>query len=458
MRNRSWTCRCLPSRSTIAVLTALVMLLGLSVPPAGVAAAGDPTVYWGAKAGPVSIPAKKWRTVAALPLPKGRYSVTATATLMGRSSPDYYQRVTCRLVLGDWRDLVKAVPAREDGGSRVPIMLSVAGRLPSPAKARLRCYGAGAQSHVAIRDIRMTAIKVGRLTLQDGVGSGAKRRTLGSASPRAISAKSIVGAFVHGTDTYQTVGSLDLPKGRWWVTAKAVAYARGNPGLSSTNYYCRLRTGVDHDDLRFEMVSHASPADSSRVPLGLQVVHSFPAAGAAVLQCQAPSSMHSTTMLIDHVVITAVKAGRITNIRLDAPGRWDAGQGSPRVISGWDNGPVNIPIRSTYKTIGKLDLPKGRWTVLAKLWFAARWPGGPPSDAGTTHCRLKFGSHKSPTQYRYGSEFTRYEPLVMSINHHATTKGPVKLQCRRVAREGLGRAHYIKITAMKAGSLIKRPL
>jgi len=453
MCQRAWSIGSLPHRSTIAVVTALVLLLGLSVPPAGVAAAGDPTVYWGAKAGPVGV-AAKWRTVAALPLPKGRYFVSATATLMGGSgSSSIRQQVACKLVLGSEKDIIVASPARVDlGGSRVPMLLTVAGRLPSSAKARLRCYRASGQN-VSVRDIRMTAVRAGKLTLQDGMELLAKRTTFGSGSPRIISVKSAVGNWVTGSGTYQSVGALDLPKGRWWVTAKAVSFARGAPGFKSRDYRCRLVAGADHDDLKFGLASTSSPSQGSRVPLALQVVHWFRTPGAVSLECKGPSRI-----LVDHMVITAVKAGRLTNIPLEAAAGWSAGTGSPRIISGWANGPVNIPIRSTYKTIRKLDLPKGRWTVLAKLWFDARGSiliAPAVNHVARTDCRLKFGSRKSPSQVRYTADHSRTAPMVMSIDYHATTRQPVKLQCRGTAA---GDAHYIKITAMKAGSLIKRPL
>ena len=463
MRHRSWTRRALPFRSTIAVLAALVLLLGLSVPPAAVAAvaaAGDPTVYWGAKAGPVDIPGERWRSLAALPLPKGRYFVTATATLMGRGGAlSFRQQVACRLVLGSERDFIHASPTRVNyGGSRVSILLTVAGRLKSPGKARLRCYGADKRDDVAIRDIRITAVKAGMLTLQDGMELVAKRTTFGSGSPRIISARSVVGNWVTGNGTYQTVGSLDLPKGRWWVTAKAVSFAQGAPGFESTDYRCRLVAGADHDDLKFGLASTSSPSKNSRMPLGLQVVHWFRTPGVASLECKGPSNM-----LIDHMVITAIKAGRLTNIPLGPAVGWSAGTGSPRIISGWANGPVNIPIRSTYKTIRKLDLPEGRWTVWAKLWFEGDLVK--PASASPAmnlvqraYCRLVFGRHKSPSQLRYSFDYSGTAPLVLSVNHRATTPQAVKLQCRRATDDGWGGAYFIKITALRAGSLVKRPL
>ncbi|MEA2026133.1 MAG: hypothetical protein U9O18_05535 [Chloroflexota bacterium] len=438
----------------------MVLLLGLSVPPAAVAAASDPTVYWGAKTGPIDISATKWRQVAALPLPKGRFFVTATATLLGRGgTPNIRQQVACRLVLGSVKDFIHASPARVDyGGSRVPILLTVAGRLKSPGKARLRCYGADKRDDVAIRDIRITAVRAGRLTLQDGMELVAKRTTFGSGTPRIISARSVVGSWVTGSGSYQSVGSLALPKGRWWVIAKAVSFARGAPGFESADYRCRLGAGVDHDDLKFGLASTSPPSKGSRVPLGLQVVHWFRTPGGVSLECKGPSNM-----LIDHVVITAVKAGRLTNIPLEAAVGWTAGQGPPRIISGWANGPIGIPVRSTYKTIRQLDLPKGRWTVQAKLWFE----GDPVKPASASpamnlvqraYCRLVFGRHKSPSQLRYSFDYSGTAPLVLSVNHRATTPQAVKLQCRRATDDGWGGAYFIKFTALRAGSLVKRPL
>ena len=433
---------------------ALLLGLSMSVPPAA-AAATDPTVYWTGTAGPVAIPGKTWGLVAALPLPKGRFHVSATATLIGRAdSPNIRQQVACRLILGSRKDQILASPSRSDrGGSRMSLLLTVSGRLKSPASARVRCYGGDRRDDVRIRDIRISAVKAGRLTLQDGLNLGAKRTNIGSGSPRIISASG-AGIFVPGDSAYHEVGSLALPAGRWWLTAKAVARAAGAPGTESGGQRCRLVAGVDHDDLMFGLASGASPATSSIVPLALQVVHRFRTPASIVLECRAP-----TVMAVSDVAITALKAGRLTNIPLEAAVGTSTGQGSPRVISGWANGPVDIPVRATYKTIRSLELPKGRWTVLAKLWFAA---GGSilsrPAANGVarTYCRLAFGKHTTPTQLRYVADSSATAPLVLSVNHRATSPQKVKLQCRRANAAGGGDAYFIKITALRAGSLVRR--
>ncbi|MEA2025516.1 MAG: hypothetical protein U9O18_02375 [Chloroflexota bacterium] len=430
-------------------MAALVLLLGLSVPPTGVAAAaGDPTVYWGAKAGPIDIPAK-WSTLAGLPLPKGRFFVTATATLVGTGgSFGQYLGVECRLVLGSQVDRVIAAPTwdRKDG-SRVPILLTVAGRLKSPAKARLRCDGETKKGDVRIRDIRVTAIRAGRLTLVRGVFPPDPSTTFGSGRPRIISARYDSGLTISGDGSYNKAGSIALPAGRWWVIAKTVA--RSSQGDTADNV-CRLVAEADHDDLRFSLSKQVWAGD--REPLGLQVVHSFDTPGNVALQCKGPHNF-----VVKEIVITAIKAGWLMNRRLEG-GDWvKYGTGSPRISSGWSNGPVSIPVGPAFTTIRQLNLPKGRWTVLAKLWFEAESTPG-DDTARRVICRLKFGSRASPSQVQYAASVSRVAPLFMSVNHHATSKEPVMLQCRRTAAGGTGDAYFVKITALKAGSLVKRHL
>ena len=46
--------------------------------------------------------------------------------------------------------------------------------------------------------------------------------------------------------------------------------------------------------------------------------------------------------------------------------------------------------------------------------------------------------------------------MVLSLSHRATSTQKVKLQCRRTNAPGNGNVHFIKITAMKDGSLTQR--
>ena len=97
--------------------------------------------------------------------------------------------------------------------------------------------------------------------------------------------------------------------------------------------------------------------------------------------------------------------------------------------------------------------------VLAKLWFSA---GGSilsrPAANGTAYvdCRLSFGGRKSPAQLRYTAGYSATAPMVMSVNSQIASPGKVKLQCRRTNAAGAGDAHFVKFTALRAGSLIKR--
>ena len=253
----------------VAVLTALVLLAGLATSAVPVAAASrGPTVYWGAKTGPMDIPAPLIGTVAVLPLPPGRYFVTATAVLLGRGIFPAEDDPTagCVLQVGSASDEVMAAPTWAGrAGSRVPILLTVAGRLKSPGKARLRCGGETRPENVGIRDIRIMALKVGRLTTRRNASPA---RTTGSGSPRVISVSDQGGASIAGDDRYHDASTLALPAGRWWIIAKAVATKGGAP---RETYMCSLVAGSDHDDTAFGMTAPESRPGFS-MPLGLQVV------------------------------------------------------------------------------------------------------------------------------------------------------------------------------------------
>jgi len=451
MRGRSRTRGSFTFGSGVAVLTAMAVLVGLimSVAPVAAAASG-PTVFWGAKTGPINLPAKKTATVAALPLPAGGYFVTATAVLVGTGgssgsilhAANDVLSTRCRLVLGSAADQIVASPTWEDSaGSRVPILLTVAGRLNSPGKARLRCWGGLEHGDVRIRDVRISAIKAGRLTTR---GSSFSTKTTGSGSPRIISMK-LSPKIIAGDNSFHEVGQIDVPAGRWWAIAKAYA----STGQVNGTYACSLAAGIDRDDLEFGLATPISPVEA--IPLGLQVVHEFATRGAVGLRCKGPAAF-----VVDQVTITLVKAGKLSNRWLDIGSGWTTGSGSPRIISGWSDGPRAVPVQSGFTTIRKLDLPKGRWMVLAKLWFEAG--SLPDGSMRRIYCRLVFGADKSPSQLRYANNVTRVAPMVLSIDHRSTSKRPVKLQCRRLTPGGTGDVYFIKITALRAGSLIKRRL
>jgi hypothetical protein len=173
----------------------------------------------GKKPGPVSIRVQQ-RTVASLPLTRGRWLVFAKAVLAGTGgTTGTHLGVDCRLSLGSRSDLVSAAPTWDhQEGSRVPILLTTAGKLRGSGSALLRCAGEVGGA-VKIRDIRMHAIKVGTLTRRGTVTpAGATvgpSATSGTGKPVVISAKQASPKSVNGDGAFHPVAQLPLSAGRW---------------------------------------------------------------------------------------------------------------------------------------------------------------------------------------------------------------------------------------------------
>ena len=91
------------------------------------------------------------------------------------------------------------MPTNDDGaGSRVPILLTTAGILKHSANTIMSCE-AEVGGATKIRDIRVTAIKVGTLTTRTTVSPAA---TTGSGKPVLISAKQASPRTIGGGSGY----------------------------------------------------------------------------------------------------------------------------------------------------------------------------------------------------------------------------------------------------------------
>lgn len=446
MTGRSRTARSL--RLTLAA--AMVLTVGVLGAPS-TAAASAPTIIHGAKVGPVAIPATR-RNVAQLALPKGGWQVIVKAQLVSRATESHHG-VQCRLKVGKRTDDSDASPGRKGTWrSRMPMLLSIAGRLETSGKAIVSCAGEVGGA-VAIRDIRMTAIKAGTLT----TSAYSPTKTTGSGSPQVVSQKGPALVSPWGSGSPQDVAWLGMPdKGRWWIVAKAV-YQGGLTGA----YGCRLEAGGDFDEIQFTGAYAGKHGD--RLPLGLEVVHDFPGPGFAALTCQTDPTTNNHSFDMGQVTITAIEVGRLTNRDLATDTPSSSGSGAPRVISGWHNGPLGIPRKTTgYKRLTSLSLPYGRWSVLAKLWVETE--SDTNDHAGLVTCRLVFGSVADKTTINFSkppvlaSLYGLPQPMALAISYSSIEPGPVELRCRRAKAGGPVKAYFIKITAIKAGSLTRKPL
>ena len=119
----------------------------------------------------------------------------------------------------------------------------------------------------------MTAVKVGTLTTRQTVSPAASpATTTGYGKPVLISAKQGSPRDIVGNGFYQSVGSVPLSAGLWWITAKGVA---DEANASGTDFDCQLMTGGSlSDDARVGLRS-AGPNPGDAVPFALVGIHEF---------------------------------------------------------------------------------------------------------------------------------------------------------------------------------------
>jgi hypothetical protein len=121
-----------------------------------------PCAIQGAKAGPVVLAGTSgFQTVASLPLPAGKYVLSANLDVQLSGNVDFLpQSIDCRLVVGSDSDLATA--SFNNPNTSTIVALSTAHSFTSAGNAVVACDTAGLNNFSA-RRIRITAIRVGTL-------------------------------------------------------------------------------------------------------------------------------------------------------------------------------------------------------------------------------------------------------------------------------------------------------
>jgi hypothetical protein len=427
----------------VVVLGTLVLAAVMAASGAASAAPGGPALVHGKKTGPVLIPGKQ-RTVGSLPLTKGRWSVIAKGTIVGTGGKSgAHLGVTCQLKLGSRKDVITAVPARQDGaGSRISILLTTAGQLKGSGTASLRCKGqvAGATK---IRDIRITATKVGKLTTRSTVtpvgAAIGPAATTGSGKPVLISAKQPSARTVSGDGGYHPVTQLPLAAGRWWIVVKGVG---DQASAGSGDYRCQVTTGGLADEIQFPIQPVGEPGDAQ--PFALVATHDFASSGMAVLECAGDNDFR-----VRNVVITAMRLGSLTT---DFQPLVTSGSGNPRLTIGWNDGPIAVPVGSNLVEMLSQPLPKGKWLVVAKAGFKAN--DFTNSQLLQLRCELGFSGVKDVVELRFKEGQGRVGMVALQVPASSSGARSAVLRCRLPKAGATGELLYVKVSALKLGSIL----
>jgi hypothetical protein len=431
----------------IAWAAVVAVTLGTALGPPAVARPGrplpPPVVVAGNRVGPVDIHGgNTFGTIGTLHLPAGAWSVVAKALVVNTTGSIFTVHVTtCRLVAGSDRDRVQLAPlgGGVDSSEQVAV-LNVVHRFAAAGLARLQCAADAATGDLQATFVRMSALRAGRVTVET-IGGAAS--TTGSGIPRVISGRRAGPVAFTSSDGFKNIAEMPVPAGSWFISAKA--YVQPASGSGGGGFTCDLVAGGDFD----QTVGDVDPAGGvgDRMPAALTVVHTFATSGAVDLECQEASNPAQ----VRSIVITATKAGQLTNEALGGSGS-TTGTGIPRIISGFDDGPTPVHGGTTPLSVGHMHVPTGAWLVVAKL------SADNTSGTGPLHllCRLAAGSDRDQVDLVVAPNGTvdSVQPLDLTLTHRfGGSGGTISVNCAWAGSTGEVQARFLKITAVKVGTL-----
>lgn len=432
MLHRPWS-----GHQAVALGAALACTLALALPAA--AATGGPTVIAAFRDGPVNIHGGgTFGNVASLSLPAGRWLITAKGAVTSPSAPGRF--ATCRLEAGSDHDDVKAQHGQLSlAGGSTPLTLIVAHRFTSAGKARLRCKSTGSTGDDKISAIKLSAMKVGKLTRR---AIGGATSTGGSGSPVVVFAFRNGDQAVPGDSAYHSLGSIPVPAGSWAFIGKAQLF-HGSAGSAVID--CKLDTSADLDE-----TVNSAVGTSDRAPIGLAIEHHFAAAGSATLACRSGALFH-----VSLIKLAAIKAGTLVRTPIGAPGT-TSGSANPRIDFAFADGPLAV-VKNSTASVGSVAIPAGNWSVRAKL-FVVGTPFA-PIDEFNVKCQLTLGSDVD-------AEMVELVPSVgmpafglsLQAVHHFSADGTASVDCGFKGGPGTVAAHDLRFIAVRAGSLTNTAL
>ena len=106
--------------------------------------------------------------------------------------------------------------------------------------------------------------------------------------------------------TLKTVASMSLGAGNWAIFAKAFLHGGAAPSVVT----CQLTAGADFDPA--DAALETGPSTAFEQTIALNVAHKFATAGSVTLACKSPG----TTVSVNFIKITAIKAGTLTIVQL----------------------------------------------------------------------------------------------------------------------------------------------
>jgi len=196
----------------------------------------QPEVVHGYRTSSVAMPASNTLTsVATIPLSAGQWWIRADLSVYKTGDGGVSAPYGCKLQVGDQTDDVTGAMDLASDSTMVDLNIAASVTTPRPTldDVRLSCKSLDAAE---VRNIRITAVKLGTLTQVDLTDSSST--ISGSGMPMAVHGQRFEAPGL--TTSYANLGSVGLAAGSWMVSAKVSSY-------SGHTVQCRLRDGVDTD-------------------------------------------------------------------------------------------------------------------------------------------------------------------------------------------------------------------
>ena len=406
---------------SLALLAGLALSLGSTLP----VAAASPGIILGTASGPIALPSDgNFHELLAMVVPAGNWWLTATATVDASSAgADGTSITTCRLTadntpVGD--ETSWALDGHPNANARESLFVTSVYGDGTQFAAGLACALSNASIAVSISNVAISAVNTSftQSPLIKSTGSGLKT--------------------IAGGSSFHTLGTLSLPKGKWWIVAKT-SLTQGS-SLSQVDVTCRISLSTTDTDKTRESLNGAGKP-GARGEVGLQVTHVFSSAGSARLQCKSALDVSS-----NNTELIALKAGKLTRRELGHSAS-SIGTSTPYVSTGYRTTSTNVNV-GFFATVASLPLAAGKWWVTAKVDLT-------DTSAAGVECALNFGEN-SDDHVSFGAPKGGFTGLYFQTAGQTGTAQPAVFECRS---GGSGpKLSNLRITAVKAGTLSVVPL
>jgi hypothetical protein len=245
------------------------------------------------------------------------------------------------------------------------------------------------------------------------------------------------------TESPQTIASLSLGPGRWWVRAHLSIQGKGF-SVPTPNFRwveCRLKLGSDTDESG--SLINDEDTEDGRAVVTFEVAAKVASPTSVLLRCDRGAD--EDLVQARDIRITAVRANRLTlGSAAEEATHTTTGKGQPWIIhlqrSTWSP----IPASGDWTTVGHKPLTAGKWFITGKYAYYPEWE----DERGRLECRLRLedGTHLTRAFTKATGDGIPLQ-LVGPVGKHG---GDAWLECRQLEPSiSIDVVKYSRITAIR---------